>query len=865
LGLLLLIILIAEIQSFAQPGFLRRCPYDVNAWPYPLSNTLTCPAAFRPIGLGTSTPCPSGYRIKPQQDCCGALPICDRIVTVYSVGDPRGNLSGFSASICGVGCVPEWPQVGTNSSNGESCFMYNREQQVSYYIFEVKPLPNGGSEDQGAYAGYLRFRIFPCDVPTNNALCDEGGSSESCNCDTISPYNFCNDNGISSIGNTDFDWLLWDITNFPTRRSACNAISTDFSNPNHAPIVSANWAGYTGPTGMFDPGTSSCPAAGNTARYSRLLRVSVGQRFILGINCFTGGNIKGYKLDFGGACQESNVLLPTANITSIPSGTAIDTVALDTNYCGVGSFDFSLTNELAIDSITQPRKFKVTSLSNRSSTHEVTDVMNANSEAIAYSKKYSLRFTPATPGRYKLKYVDTLRSVCGNRFISDSTYFTISKYLLAQKEDDSIHCAEYNKPIKLKAKLNPNRGFAPIDRPERVVKYKWKLLYYASRGNLRGDSLYPGFKLGTITVNGVGTFTTGSPAQVRRSWDTTSNISIIDNSNEKDGATGLRIYGIRCICVFPVGNGDNILETGCTDSVDFEAVFKPLPFANVTRGDSDCVNSDPAKLVLTTPDNKRIVTWFEVADESSFTPLSTVSSSSTFTSTYKQGTTNYYRASVTDTSFGTVCTSIWPPLDSSASRIDHAIQVVPRFRWIVLGNGLQKFPATLRFYNNSYILDGTDTLPLPATGIIYLWNFGAGKAPLATSNATSSIDVLYDSIPNTSDSLNFSVSLSAFDDIAKGIGIEACLPNKTVSVVLRKPEFPNIITPNSELNRTLILKAKNNGLKLAIFNRWGNLVYSSNTYDDSWSGSDVPAGVYYYLATDLESNETYKGWVQILK
>ncbi|MFZ5554742.1 MAG: gliding motility-associated C-terminal domain-containing protein, partial [Bacteroidota bacterium] len=34
---------------------------------------------------------------------------------------------------------------------------------------------------------------------------------------------------------------------------------------------------------------------------------------------------------------------------------------------------------------------------------------------------------------------------------------------------------------------------------------------------------------------------------------------------------------------------------------------------------------------------------------------------------------------------------------------------------------------------------------------------------------------------------------------------------------------------------------------LAIFNRWGNLIYQKENYANDWNARDYPDGVYYYV------------------
>jgi gliding motility-associated-like protein len=54
--------------------------------------------------------------------------------------------------------------------------------------------------------------------------------------------------------------------------------------------------------------------------------------------------------------------------------------------------------------------------------------------------------------------------------------------------------------------------------------------------------------------------------------------------------------------------------------------------------------------------------------------------------------------------------------------------------------------------------------------------------------------------------------------------------------------------------------------ELWIFNRWGNLIYHAQNYQNDWSGdwkgSLIPDGTYYYMLDDGEGN-TFKGYFQV--
>lgn len=84
---------------------------------------------------------------------------------------------------------------------------------------------------------------------------------------------------------------------------------------------------------------------------------------------------------------------------------------------------------------------------------------------------------------------------------------------------------------------------------------------------------------------------------------------------------------------------------------------------------------------------------------------------------------------------------------------------------------------------------------------------------------------------------------------------------------------PNAITPGLDgKNDVFKVKIGENftvqdiGLKasLAVFNRWGNLVFSDEDYRNTWRGTDVESGVYYY-ELKIAQFATCKSWVHVVK
>ncbi|SEW25562.1 conserved repeat domain-containing protein/gliding motility-associated C-terminal domain-containing protein [Chitinophaga sp. YR573] len=79
-----------------------------------------------------------------------------------------------------------------------------------------------------------------------------------------------------------------------------------------------------------------------------------------------------------------------------------------------------------------------------------------------------------------------------------------------------------------------------------------------------------------------------------------------------------------------------------------------------------------------------------------------------------------------------------------------------------------------------------------------------------------------------------------------------------------------VVTPNGDGKNDFfyvrgIEKYPNSALH--IFNRWGNTVYQSKSYENNWSATGLSEGTYYYQLDLNQSGtiKTYKGWVMIIR
>jgi gliding motility-associated-like protein len=79
--------------------------------------------------------------------------------------------------------------------------------------------------------------------------------------------------------------------------------------------------------------------------------------------------------------------------------------------------------------------------------------------------------------------------------------------------------------------------------------------------------------------------------------------------------------------------------------------------------------------------------------------------------------------------------------------------------------------------------------------------------------------------------------------------------------------IPNVITPNSDgFNDAFVIDHLSSGAwALSVYNRYGQQVYYSPAYTNDWDGDGLSPGVYYYALQHAFVDETYKGWLHIIR
>ncbi len=99
-------------------------------------------------------------------------------------------------------------------------------------------------------------------------------------------------------------------------------------------------------------------------------------------------------------------------------------------------------------------------------------------------------------------------------------------------------------------------------------------------------------------------------------------------------------------------------------------------------------------------------------------------------------------------------------------------------------------------------------------------------------------------------------------------GINISWSNELELLFDHQVSIPNVITPNDDdFNENFVignieLFPEN---ELVVYNRHGREVFSTSNYQNQWSPSDLPVGVYYYSLLLKRGDVTVSGWLQLLR
>jgi gliding motility-associated-like protein len=134
----------------------------------------------------------------------------------------------------------------------------------------------------------------------------------------------------------------------------------------------------------------------------------------------------------------------------------------------------------------------------------------------------------------------------------------------------------------------------------------------------------------------------------------------------------------------------------------------------------------------------------------------------------------------------------------------------------------------------------------------YLWDFGDGS----TSTEADPFHVYTDHSKNL-----YHVKL-----ISKIAG-HICSDTITKDIHINPFLIPNIITVNNDnKNETFeIIGIVKGQWNMSIYNRWGELVFKTEGYNNDWNGDGFSTGLYYYLLENKHKDRTFHGWLHVVR
>ena len=89
----------------------------------------------------------------------------------------------------------------------------------------------------------------------------------------------------------------------------------------------------------------------------------------------------------------------------------------------------------------------------------------------------------------------------------------------------------------------------------------------------------------------------------------------------------------------------------------------------------------------------------------------------------------------------------------------------------------------------------------------------------------------------------------------------------SINVEFWEVEVYNLLTANGDnANDQFIVTGLDQGIwNFNVYNRWGQVVYQNEKYDNSWQGENLKPGIYFYELSEAAHCNTFTGWVHLIK
>ncbi|MDO8998923.1 MAG: PKD domain-containing protein [Bacteroidota bacterium] len=189
------------------------------------------------------------------------------------------------------------------------------------------------------------------------------------------------------------------------------------------------------------------------------------------------------------------------------------------------------------------------------------------------------------------------------------------------------------------------------------------------------------------------------------------------------------------------------------------------------------------------------------------------------------------------------------------STITQSVNITPRpiAKFLYINNSALSLGANIAFIDSS------------KSAVSWSWDFGNGL----TSN-------LQNPTTNYLSNGTYTVSLTVTDQFGCTSSYSAIVKISNIAAEITQL-IPNMITPNNDgkndVWRLDFINVFYKTAEINIYNRWGDLLFSSIGYSNAWdgtykeSGNPLPVGVYFYTINlnDPSDTKIYKGTVTILK
>ena len=134
---------------------------------------------------------------------------------------------------------------------------------------------------------------------------------------------------------------------------------------------------------------------------------------------------------------------------------------------------------------------------------------------------------------------------------------------------------------------------------------------------------------------------------------------------------------------------------------------------------------------------------------------------------------------------------------------------------------------------------------LTTNGNSFSWDFGDG----ATSTDR-------DPTHEYAENGTYTVTLS--------VDTEGCRAQVSRNITIKQLNIPTVFTPNTDTyNETLQINTLE-PVGLVVANRWGEVVFEAETYNNEWTGEGFPDGVYMFYV-QLHTGESCRGMVNIIR